>query len=165
MLVCTLFHFSPLLIYVILLSFINIAKPSLLLVFIIPRYNLQLAFLFLYLGSSVLKNVVLSFVWISSQPHAISRLVIRSLRELLSSPLSLASTLSKHFLHLHSIKRGCWHIGVNKPQELPPCSSLFWFHLCDLTDSKLIHWINENSRAGEFRRSMIFVCGLLPPQT
>lgn len=63
MLVCILFHFFLLfLVYVILLSFIRITKLSLILLFIVPYYNLQLAFLLLYLGCFILKNPVLSYV-------------------------------------------------------------------------------------------------------
>lgn len=65
-LTCTLFHY----LFVILLSSVCITKLPLILLFIIPYYNLQETFLPCCLGCFVLKNFVLGVLWIPVVLHA-----------------------------------------------------------------------------------------------
>lgn len=140
-----------------ILSFIHIMKLSLILLFIRPYYNLQLAFLFLYLGRFVSKKFPPSFVWISVTLSC--DLTVRSAGSCYLVWPALSPRASSTFMW--------WKEGVpacqSGRQELPPHApwehsllvSSLWFDWWTFTP---LSWKETKTPELEgFGRNMIFV--------
>ena len=132
-------------------------KLSLILLFIRPYYNLQLAFLFLYLGWFVSKQFPPSFMWISVALSC--DLTIRSAGSCYLVWPALSPRASSTFIW--------WKEGVpacqSGRQELPPHApwehsllvSSLWFDWWTFTP---LSWKETKTpELGEFGRNMIFV--------